>query len=760
MSVVLREHERTQPEQQRVLVQPGHFPARQGRQFGELLDHRDVDRVVPLLLSSRILAIDFETSGGFDYSLPEQREIIGVGFAYDTGNCYFDWRSLEEHKQNQLLDVVYAHQGLIAHNVYFDGGILYSNFDAHPKWLACTSAMYKQLSNEGWAGQVHGLKSAMVDILGWEDSNEHELDEWLVVNKHYIGNRRVDESYEALLNGYRLGLIKPEKSKMGLAPPEILGKYCALDSEATYLLYTQVFEPLLEQFPDYRYYHEVEFLHLIRIHIEQKMHGILMDREGLLERRAFLEAEIARYSEQFRTHSRVCKHIQIMERELIKELVAREPAKYLKQKERKEPAQFVKSGAVSKNWLKWKELSKLPRVVSKNWINWNDKLEAALRGFDPDYKFNLNSGDQLRVLFFDRLGYEPREFTEGGEESPPVPKVGVASLKHFGEEGKLLVERSYLVKELSYISDYIERTENRATIHPDFKMPGTSTGRLSGASPNIQQLPKTTDVMSLFVARPGHVWVDIDFKALESVVAAELSGDENMHILFGDGAPENDMHLFLAAHIPAWREKIAATGYTPRNPPPGSVSRAKKECKPLRSIAKTAVYAFQFGAGAQKVYDGFIAEGVSITFDDVEALHKTYWKLFSGLKRYAQDLQQEWSENNGFIINGIGRPMCCTEEYKKDLLNRKVQSTGHDILVKYVYILTNKLNEISIPWRPIIIDLHDATTVEVPEKYAGEVAAIMKDAMTDLNCEMGGEITLSGVPVIGTNMAEVKECES
>ena len=66
--------------------------------------------------------------------------------------------------------------------------------------------------------------------------------------------------------------------------------------------------------------------------------------------------------------------------------------------------------------------------------------------------------------------------------------------------------------------------------------------------------------------------------------------------------------------------------------------------------------------------------------------------------------------------------MAVPEMFKQDMLNRFVQSTGHDILTKYVRILTRNLRNASIQYTPIILDFHDATTVEVDADQAEQTA--------------------------------------
>jgi hypothetical protein len=733
-----------------VLIRPGHYPPREGRHFQFITD--DVEYVLPHALHSHFLAIDLETKGN-DYS--SDIEIIGIGLAWDTGSCYFPYSLMSEFGQQYLIDSIYSHPRLVAHNVYFDGGVLFKHFNAHPNWYACSLAAYMQCANEGWTGQKWGLKDAQVDVLHWASSNETELDEWLVANGFYKGNRRVNDDPNYLIQEYRENNLSPEKGEMWRAPVEILGKYCCLDAEACYLLFTEVLAPVLQQFPALEEHHCGDFLYLIQLLIEQKVRGIPVNRDGMKARRNFLLGEIEMYENAFLKHIDTVTHIWEMEQALLSELHTKQPEQFRKVKERSEPNRYKKDGTVSKNWLKWSELQEQLPEQSKNWENWKERWDRAEGGFDPNYRFNINSGPQLRELLYTRLGCEVRIVTETG-----LPAVGTKAFKHMGELGSLLSQRAYLTKELSYIEDYLERTEHRDTLHPGFRCPGTVTGRLSSKEPNLQQVPKSKAVMSLFTARPGYVWIDLDFSALEPVVTTEFSGDENMQLIYGNSAPLNDIYLFVGANIPGEiGRKIRATGYNPKNPTPEALAKAKKECKHERGICKTVVLACAYGAGVNKVNQTLENDDIFLPFPEVQKIHSTYWKLFSGIRDLSDRLLLEWKENGGYIVNGVGRPMCVAADYEKDILNRFIQSTGHDLLVKYVRIYTAELNRRGIEWHPLIIDLHDSTAVEVPERHMDEVVEVMKWGVDELNRQLQGTIQLRGEPDIGINLAEIKRPE-
>ena len=304
--------------------------------------------------------------------------------------------------------------------------------------------------------------------------------------------------------------------------------------------------------------------------------------------------------------------------------------------------------------------------ASKNWTKWYARMDLINRRQDPDYCFNIQSGPQLRELLYNRLGYEIKILSEKGE-----PSVAVKALSVMGGIGAILSERIGLVKELGYIEKYLELTVDRPCIHPSFRTPGTVTGRLSSKEPNLQQVSKTKAMMSLFVARPGKVWVDLDFSALEPVVATEYSQDENMMQIYGDGRPANDIYIFTMAHIPGMEDRARALGYDPYNPSKESLARVKKEMKKERSICKIVVLASQYGAGINKVKQILEEQEIFLSYEEVRNIHEGYWELFAQVKDFSRSLQFERKRNKGFILNGVGRPMAIPEEFEKDIVHYK-----------------------------------------------------------------------------------------
>lgn len=718
-----------------VLVEPKPTPPRVGRSY-QLVCPPDAD--VPALLQSAmvapVVAVDFETRGN-DYSLPDSEAyVVGVGLAWDKGSCYLSMDELSQDSLNQLTDLLLTHRGLLAHNVYFDGGWIRRDLGGHANWLACTFGLYMQCASEGFEGQKWGLKEAMVDVLLWSDTNETELDTWLVEN------------------GYKKQNNAPLKGEMWRAPASILGKYCVLDAEATYLLYTEHLLPIVKRFPKLGDYHHRDFLPHVMVHIDQKIAGIMTDRNHWQTYAAELELAIVDSAVQFRNHPLVKPHIDEWENTAWNNFLATEPAQYKKKKTRQEPPKLTKSGAVSKNWEKWKLLEEQPPEESKVWQNWEAKRHRIEIGIEPGYSFNLQSGDHLRWLMYDKLKHKVLLQTDSG-----MPAISEDALQSMGDVGQILIGRALKVKELSYVSDYIERVEMRPTIHPSFKMPGTVTGRLAGKAPNLQQLPKTRGTLSGFISRPGHSFVDCDVNALEMVVTAELSQDSNLLALYGPGAKKNDIYLFYGSMMAGIGPKLTSLGYDPYAPTAEAMDATKKAFKKERGIAKLLILSDNYGSGVKKKQKILSLNGVEMSLDEVQEMHTSLLEAKSGVTSYVTWLQDEWRANGGYVENGYGRPICVDEKYLKDILNRVVQSTGHDILQLYARIAAELLNEAKLSWTPIVMDWHDESIIEVPDEQVEVAKKIMEvDAYRELNIILGGTCPLKGSAAVAKTLAGIK----
>ena len=217
--------------------------------------------------------------------------------------------------------------------------------------------------------------------------------------------------------------------------------------------------------------------------------------------------------------------------------------------------------------------------------------------------------------------------------------------------------------------------------------------------------------------------------------------------------------MFNGSQLPVIGEKIIQAGYNPDNPDVDAIAKVKKECKKERGISKVITLGSSYGMGAKKLKMNLGLQGIKITEKEAYSMHGAYWELYKGVKLYEKFLLSELDRNNGYVINGFGRPVCCASDFTKDIVNRVVQSTGHDIHMLYMDICNKLLEEAGIEHDGIVWDFHDQTIIECNVEDAEKVKYIIGTvAYDELNKQLEGEIPLTGDPQIIKDMAGAK-CE-
>ena len=164
----------------------------------------------------------------------------------------------------------------------------------------------------------------------------------------------------------------------------------------------------------------------------------------------------------------------------------------------------------------------------KKWEAANAHLAPTARAPMPNKSscptfFNPNSHPQLSYVGYDLCGVPLFE----GKKT--CAKDAVDIYRHRHPFWKVLAEYKE-VNDLfgTFIKGMLERVGPDHRIRPDFLLHGTKTGRISCSNPNMQNLPRGSEIKDFFIADPGCVVVNVDYKTLEVMVAAILSGDQDM----------------------------------------------------------------------------------------------------------------------------------------------------------------------------------------------------------------------------------------
>jgi len=459
-------------------------PPREAIQFLTIND--DIDKLI--LEMDELISVDIETKGNkvFDFN----SEVIGIGLADSNKIYYIDVKDNFWLWENVLHSLYQHNKQLFGFNINFDAAYFHRDYShiinqtiSGPGlkwhgWLYDCYGLYKQLAGEGWPGQEWNLKSAQIDLLGWEDKGDVELVKWLIDNNHFTSVSLTAKKGYAW-DDKQQRFCRPDRSKMYLAPTDILGYYCGLDAASTYMLLAEVFIPTVESLPimaqqNFWFYHTELFITNVKWHIEQQLRGIKINKDELIKYTKVLSEEITDVRAAFFNNKTVVP--------LVKEFNLLQAGKLLGQ----EPARLTKAGKVSKNHINW--LLKKEKLYNMN-------------------HFNMDSGLQRQWLFYEKLKYPVLLRTENGN-----PAVDKKALLNWGPIGQILKKNNDKTKELSYVTSCIEQLNDSpdGRLHPQYRLPGTLTCRIAGAGKfNVQQQPKSKGYLKHWVPSEDYLtWID------------------------------------------------------------------------------------------------------------------------------------------------------------------------------------------------------------------------------------------------------------
>lgn len=220
---------------------------------------------------------------------------------------------------------------------------------------------------------------------------------------------------------------------------------------------------------------------------------------------------------------------------------------------------------------------------------------------------------------------------------------------------------------------------------------------------------------------------------------------------------QQDVYLFVAAHTNAFAEQILEH-YHPDSPTPESIDAAKKHCKKIRAACKTVHLAKQYGASKGKIFHTLREAGFPMEFEDVAQLCDDWDRLFGGTKKFHNKLLSEWKARGGWFYNLLRRPLATDDGKKKDLVNTYCQSTGHDLLLKYLCHVEMLRTEYDVEMYPWIVDYHDESIWEAPEQEVERAQWVLEQALVNLNKELEQFliVPIKGSVEIADTLADIK----
>ena len=328
---------------------------------------------------------------------------------------------------------------------------------------------------------------------------------------------------------------------------------------------------------------------------------------------------------------------------------------------------------------------------------------------------NLASPKQLQEVLFEQLNMPKTRQTKTGYTTDAAaltdlqisnPHPFLDALLDFRDTTKLrqIVE----VLAGSIASD--------GRIHTTYVQTGTSTGRLSSANPNLQNIPvRTADgrrIREAFQVGEGfECLLTADYSQIEMRVMAHFSQDEGLIEAFISG---EDLHRFVGARV---------------------FSVAPQDVSPeMRTKVKAMSYGLAYGLSAFG-----LARQLKIPNSEAKTLMQDYFARFGGVRDYLRGVVEE-AKANGYTetLFGRRRPFpdlqspnrVLRDNAERAALNAPMQGTAADIMKIAMNGIESDLTALDLSSR-LLMQVHDELIVEVSHGEWDTVERIVRERMSN-----------------------------
>lgn len=168
------------------------------------------------------------------------------------------------------------------------------------------------------------------------------------------------------------------------------------------------------------------------------------------------------------------------------------------------------------------------------------------------YNINWNSSGQVAEVLFEKEGLPVIKKSE----KTGKPSADASVLKKLTAQGYDLPKMILDYKAANTLNKmFLNRWEDDLgtdkRIHPSFNLTNVVSGRTSCQNPNLQQVPRTKDVRSIYKAPPGRLFFEADYSQLELRIAADYANEPTMLKIYNEGG---DIHTATAKLMTNGRE--------------------------------------------------------------------------------------------------------------------------------------------------------------------------------------------------------------
>lgn len=322
-------------------------------------------------------------------------------------------------------------------------------------------------------------------------------------------------------------------------------------------------------------------------------------------------------------------------------------------------------------------------------------------------EFSFESSKQLQDLLYRNLGLPVQRNAKTRAISTDYESLSRIRDNHPVVD-KILENRELQKVYGTYIEGTLDRIDQER-IYPEFRVNGTTTGRISHSNPNMAQLPKTGGVRAIYIPDPRRRFISADYNQLEVIIEVNLTGDKTLVRMLENGESKHDV--------------------------------TSRELGCSRDLAKTLNFAMQYWCGPGKV-----AKLLGVDSREGQRIYDKYWEVYSGSRRLKAQTDK-MVENGVSLVNLFGRkrsfPPGKRTVWDKDLrqaYNFLIQGTGADITSKAFYLIDAWLRKME--YGEALFTVHDEILIEVREEDGEAAEAALINTMLGVGNDLGLKIPL------------------
>lgn len=326
-------------------------------------------------------------------------------------------------------------------------------------------------------------------------------------------------------------------------------------------------------------------------------------------------------------------------------------------------------------------------------------------------EFNINSGDQLGRILFDKLKYPSHGVTKGGKRSTGKDVLAILSSDR-DKDGKPVYPLAKMVNDYKKMSQLLNlflekilRENVDGYLFPKYNQAGTQSGRISGSNPNLQQT--SGKIRDLFIPdSDDHYFLIVDYSQVEYRIMVGLADQYDL-VDFFRGNPEADYHIMMYAQM--------------YNIPYHEVTSTQ------RDTGKTLNFGISYGMSPASLSLRLHGSNTKEQVADAESKIRDYFDSVANVRDY-MTIIKDGAQLRGYVKTLFNRRRYISEflkespqhweieRGKRKAGNTVVQGTAADIM-KFSHVrVENTLDKLGKDVR-VVASIHDELVLSVNKKY-------------------------------------------